>query len=161
MVQETRETKQKNNKIKLQKMLKIFKKMSEKKTEITLGWEYLFFRIVVGLSFAQHGAQKLFGALGGVGPNGGAVETFSLFWFAGVIELFGGLLIALGLFTRVAALLAVFSMGYAYLFVHLPNGFFSIMNKGELALLYFVSMLLILKFGRGKCYLENFFEKTK
>jgi hypothetical protein len=60
---------------------------------------YFVFRVLVGFLFALHGSQKLFGAF----TDMGAVELGSLFWFAGVIELFGGAAIALGIFARLVA----------------------------------------------------------
>jgi len=69
-------------------------------------------RIIVGFTFACHGAQKLFGLFGGM--HGATAPMFSLFWFAGVIEFFGGLLIFLGLFTRPVAFLVCGEMAVAY-----------------------------------------------
>lgn len=106
---------------------------------------YFFFRVLVGLLFMQHGAQKLFGALGG-----NAAPFFTMFWFAGIVEFFGGLLVVLGLFTRLGALLALSEMLVAYFKVHIPQGFFPIMNQGELALMYFVAFLIIFVYGARK-----------
>src|SRR5215207_4260886 len=78
-------------------------------------------RIVTGLLFAQHGAQKLFGLLGGMGPNGGTAEVGTLMWVAGNLEFFGGILIALGLFTRPVAFLLSGEMAVAYFKVHFPQ----------------------------------------
>ena len=60
------------------------------------GLIYALMRIVVGLLFAQHGAQKLFGWLGGMGDDGGTAAFLSMMFFAGLIEFFGGLLVAIG-----------------------------------------------------------------
>ena len=79
-------------------------------------------RIVAGLLFMQHGVQKLFGWLGGFGPEGGTAPLFSMFGLAGVLEVFGGLLIVLGLFTRPVALVLVVEMLSAYVIAHLPRG---------------------------------------
>ena len=88
-------------------------------------------RIVSGLLFSLHGAQKLFGVLGGE-----AQGVFSLYWLAGVIELVGGLLLALGLFTPVVAFVASGEMAAAYFIAHVPRGFWPIENGGELAAVY-------------------------
>ena len=112
---------------------------------------YFVFRVLVGFLFFQHGAQKLFGWFGG-----NQVETvFSLMGAAGIIEFFGGAFIALGLLTRLAALFGAAHMGYVYLTVHLPNGLIPIVNKGELALLFFAFFLVFIAYGGRKWSLEN------
>jgi len=111
---------------------------------------YLVFRILVGLMFFAHGAQKLFGWFGGQ-PQAIA----SLMGVAGVIEVVGGMLIALGLFTRPAALLSAAQMIVAFVKVHLPMGLIPIMNKGELSLLYFAAFLILLVYGNGIWSLEK------
>ena len=107
---------------------------------------YLVFRVLVGLMFMQHGAQKLFGYLGG--PQ---AELMSLFGLAGIFEFFGGLALALGLFTRVVAIITSLEMLYAFFMVHAKGGeFIPILNKGELALMYFAAFLVLIAFGGGK-----------
>lgn len=93
-------------------------------------------RIGAGLLFMQHGAQKLFGWLGGLGEAGASAELFSMMGLAGVLEFFGGLLIVLGLLTRPVALILVIEMLAAYFMAHMPRGGWPIQNGGELALLY-------------------------
>jgi putative oxidoreductase len=105
---------------------------------------YALFRIVAGLLFAQHGAQKLFGALGGE-----QVELVSRAGLAGVIELFGGLLIAIGLFAGLAAFIASGEMAFAYFIAHASGGLFPIQNRGELAVLYCFVFLYIAARGSG------------
>jgi putative oxidoreductase len=123
---------------------------------------YFVFRILVGLLFLQHGAQKLIGAFGGVDGAGASVQIFSMFGAAGVIELFGGLFIVLGLFTRVASLISALEIGVAYFMVHFGQGFAPIANGGELALLYFASFLVLLAYGAGKWGIDNtLFRKRK
>jgi putative oxidoreductase len=118
-------------------------------------WMYFIFRVLVGLLFMQHGAQKLFGMFGGT-----KVELISLFGLAGIIEFFGGLLLVIGLCTRFVALISAVEIGYAYVTVHwIKNGFIPIMNGGELALLYFASFLVILAYGAGKWAIDNKFAK--
>jgi putative oxidoreductase len=108
------------------------------------GVAYALLRVVAGLMFAQHGAQKLFGVLGGQQPPVG-----SLFWFAGVIELVGGLLIAIGLFASWAAFIASGEMAVSYFMVHAKDSFWPVVNKGELAVLYCFVFLLIACRGAG------------
>ena len=99
---------------------------------------YALMRIVLGVLFACHGAQKLFGILGGT-----TVALVSLRGLAGLIELVGGVLIAIGCLTRYAAFIASGEMAMAYFMAHAPRGFWPIQNNGELAVLYCFSFLYI------------------
>lgn len=99
---------------------------------------FFIFRIVVGLLFAQHGLQKLFGLLGGK-----QFELLSLMGAAGVIELVVGVFVAIGLFVKPLALLGVLEMLVAYIMAHYPQGWIPIQNGGELALIYFASFLFL------------------
>ena len=111
---------------------------------------YVLLRLVAGLLFACHGAQKLFGLFGGVGgPPGAAVPLFSLMGLAGLIELVGGLLIASGVLARYAAFVASGEMACAYFMGHFPHGFWPIRNDGELAVLYCFLFLSIAAHGAG------------
>lgn len=105
---------------------------------------YALMRIAIGLLFACHGAQKLFGVLGGH-----RVVLASQFGVAGIIEFFGGLLIAVGLFTGTAAFIASGEMSYAYFTQHLPRHGAPIQNGGELAVLYCFVFLFIASRGVG------------
>ncbi len=124
---------------------------------------YSVFRIVVALLFFSHGAQKILGWFGGNAmslTNLFAFNFSSLIVLAGLIELFGGILIAIGLFTRSAAFIAVCDMIGAWFLGHFHltsglAGWIPIMNKGELALFYLVAFLLILFYGPGKWALDN------
>ena len=111
-------------------------------------------RVVVGFLFSLHGFQKLFGLFGGMGGKGGKAEFFSLMWAAGSLEAFGGLLIALGLFTRPVAFLLSGQMAVAYFQVHAPKGFWPIMNGGELAALYCFVFLWFAVAGAGPWSLD-------
>lgn len=102
-------------------------------------------RIVAGFLFMQHGAQKLFGVLGG-----NVAEAWSLFYWAGIFEFFGGILIILGILTRPVALLLAAEMAIAYFRAHLPRGFWPIMNGGELAALYGWLFLFLAAHGGGR-----------
>lgn len=116
---------------------------------------YSVFRIIISLLFFMHGAQKLFGWMGGIDGNGATPELASLAWFAGLIEVAVGLLILLGVFTRIAALVAVIEMIVAYFVVHLQMGFNPLLNGGELALMFLVSFLIMIYYGAGKWSLEK------
>lgn len=103
-------------------------------------------RMVVGFLFACHGAQNLFGWFGGT-----HMATFGTWpgWYASVIELVAGGLVAIGLFTRPAAVLCSGTMAYAYFSVHQAAGLLPIENKGEPAALYAWIFLLIALIGPG------------
>ena len=107
-------------------------------------------RLVIGLLFSCHGAQKLFGALGGTSQLGHTKMTI-----AAIIEFGGGLLIALGLFARIAAFIAAGEMAVAYFTVHFPQGFWPIKNKGELAVAYCFFFLFVAAHGAGPYSLDR------
>ena len=130
-----------------------------KYTEKHIDKLYLVFRVLIGLLFFQHGGQKLFGWFGGLSGDSASVALLSLMGLAGVIELVGGLAIALGFFSRLAALGGALEMIAAYFIVHFPQGLnpftFPPGNGGELALIYLASFLVILAFGSRKWSLEK------
>jgi putative oxidoreductase len=115
---------------------------------------YAALRIVSGLSLAFHGVQKLFGVLTDHAP-----PVLSQIWVGGVIELVGGLLIALGLFARCAAFVTSGMMAVAYTQFHwklqLDSNFFPAINKGELALIYAFVFLFIACRGAGRASLDE------
>lgn len=90
-------------------------------------------RIVSAFLFIQHGAQKL---LGFPVAQRHPFDLFSLSGVAGVLELFGGALLLIGLFTRPVAFLLSGLMAFAYFMAHAPRGFWPIANGGELAIMY-------------------------
>jgi putative oxidoreductase len=107
-------------------------------------------RIGAGILYMEHGLQKLFGMFGGVGGSPGATAPlFSQMGLAGVLELGGGLLIVLGLFTRPVALVLMLEMLGAYFIAHLPRGGWPIENGGELALLYALVWAYLATHGAG------------
>ena len=117
---------------------------------------YLFvFRVIVGILFIQHGLQKLFGLFGGVDGQGGTVSLGSLFGAAGVIEFVAGILIILGLFTRITAVIAGIELLFAYFIGHASKSIIPLMNGGELALLFCACFIVLLAFGPGKFSLEK------
>jgi putative oxidoreductase len=103
-------------------------------------------RIVSGLLFMQHGLMKLFSF---PGPFARAIATGELVWFAAVIELVGGLLLVLGLFTRPAAFICSGLMAFAYFMGHAGRSFYPILNGGNLAVLYCFVFLYIAAAGPG------------
>jgi putative oxidoreductase len=107
-------------------------------------------RVVIALLYSCHGAQKLFGVLGGT-PQLHNPKML----IAGIIEFGGGLLIASGLFTRIAALLACGEMAVAYFTVHMPQNFWPIKNKGELAVVYCFFYLFVAAHGAGPYSLDR------
>jgi putative oxidoreductase len=120
---------------------------------------YFVFRVVVGIVIALHGAQK-WGISSDMTPAGFAV-AMKLPVFIGYLvastELIGGILIALGLLTRLAAIADAIVVLYAYLFVHLPTGWNPLVNGGEKALLLFVAFLVILVYGAKSWGVEKTF----
>lgn len=114
-------------------------------------YAYALLRIVAGLLFALHGAQKLLGFPGG----GETVPLGSLMGVAGIIELVGGILIMIGLFTRIAAFLASGQMAVAYFMAHVPKGMHPLVNQGEPALLFCFIFLFIAAYGAGIWSLDS------
>ena len=106
---------------------------------------YALFRIVVGFLFLWHGMQLLLGVPGT--PHAG-VPAFVTF-VAGPIELIGGTLVMIGLFTRWAAFLCSGLMAFAYWMAHGPRALLPILNEGELAVLYCFAFLFIAARGAG------------
>lgn len=111
------------------------------------------FRIVIGFLFALHGTAKLFGW---PATKSGAVPFGTWpYWWAGVIELAVGVLVALGLFTRSAAVIGSGTMAFAYFTEHQAKGLLPIENGGELATLYCFAFLLIALIGPGAFALRD------
>jgi putative oxidoreductase len=104
-------------------------------------------RIMSGLLFMQHGTAKLLGI-----PQMAMfakLQPYSLSWFAGVLELVGGALLVIGLFTRPVAFVLSGLMAFAYFIAHAPRDFYPIVNAGELAALYCFVFLYIAAAGGG------------
>jgi putative oxidoreductase len=117
---------------------------------------YVVFRIGAGLLFMQHGLQKLFGMFGGFGGTPGATAPLmSQMGLAGVLETFGGALIALGFLTRPVAILLGIEMIVAYVQAHLPKGGVPIENGGELALLYAITFFFLAGHGGGPASIDR------
>ncbi len=116
---------------------------------------YAALRVVCGLLMATHGAQKF----GLVGKLPRPIEAFSQAWIGGWIELVGGLLVAIGLFTVPAAFLVSGTMAVAYIQFHwklqLGAGLLPLNNGGELALVYSLVFLFIACHGPGAASLDQ------
>ena len=112
-------------------------------------------RIGAGLLMMPHGAQKLFGALGGAGGSGAPAPLLSQYGLAGVLEFFGGALLVLGLFTRPVAAVLALLMGAAYAIAHAGQGLWPILNGGELALLYALVFVFLAAGGPGAWSLDG------
>ena len=106
---------------------------------------YALLRIVIGFLFLWHGLQKLVGFPQGMPPG---VPAF-IIWVAGPIELFGGILVMIGLFTRWSAFLASGLMAFAYWMGHGTKALLPVMNQGELAVIYCFAFLYIAARGAG------------
>ena len=109
------------------------------------------FRVIVGLLFLCHAAAHLFGW-----PSGPAAAFGQWpYFYAGVIELVTGVLITLGLFTRIAAFIASGTMAFAFFYAHLPTGVIPMTNGGEPAVLYCFAFLLLVFTGGGAFALDT------
>jgi putative oxidoreductase len=105
-------------------------------------------RIVSALIFLVHGAQKLLG-FPPMPPGSPMPPPLSLIWVGGVLELFGGLILLIGLFTRPVAFILAGEMAVAYWMFHAPKGLFPALNGGDAAILYCFVFLYIAAAGPG------------
>ena len=107
-------------------------------------------RIAFGVTFLEHGTQKLFSfplePVGGLGPG--------MLLFVGLLETIGGTLVALGLFTRIAAFLLSGEMAIGYWWLHAPRSIYPIMNGGEIMVLYSFALLYFAAVGAGPWSLD-------
>ena len=113
-------------------------------------------RIMAGLLFMQHGTEKVFDF---PEPFPMDLPATALPMLAGWVELIGGFLIAIGLFTRPAAFLASGTMAAAYFLMHAGQSFYPIINKGELALLYCFTFLFLAFAGGGSLSVDALIRK--
>ena len=116
-------------------------------------------RIVVALLFMQHGSQKLIGFPGKQPVQG--VALFSLIGIAGVLELFGGMLLLIGSYTRPVAFVLFAEMVVAYFKAHAPSGFWPLLNRGELAFLYGAVFLYFIAAGGGAWSVDALMKSNK
>lgn len=107
-------------------------------------------RIVAALIFMAHGTQKILGF-----PEGASPAMLSLPWIAGVLELFGGALLLLGLFVRPVAFVLSGLMAFAYWIAHAPKSPFPVLNGGDAAILYCFVFLYLVAAGGGVWSLDR------
>jgi putative oxidoreductase len=110
-------------------------------------------RIVVALLFIEHATIKLFGFPPGGQP--GLQQIGTLLWIGGVVELVTGVLVLLGLWTRLAAFVAAGEMAVAYWMFHAPGGFYPAVNMGEGAILFCFIFLYLAAAGPGAWSIDN------
>ena len=111
-------------------------------------------RIVVAFLYFQVGSAKWFAFPAAIMPGGGTAPVGSLVWFAGVIEVVGGTLFVLGLFTRPVAFILSGEMAFAYFIGHAPNGFWPVLNQGAPAVFYCFTFLYFSAAGAGAWSLD-------
>jgi len=114
-------------------------------------------RVITALAFMAHGTQKMFN-FPSAGADGGSFELFTLMGLAGVLEVFGGLAILLGLFTRPVAFILAGQMAYAFWFVHVPlmgqGNIIPAVNGGDGAVLFCFVFLYLVFAGPGAFSLD-------
>jgi putative oxidoreductase len=107
-------------------------------------------RIVAAILFFEHGTSRLFAWPSPLPPPG----LFSLHWFAGAIELIGGAVLLVGIFSRSAAFIMSGEMAFAYFLSHAPHAIFPILNRGDSAILYCFVFLYLAFAGPGPWSLD-------
>ncbi|QFS86276.1 MULTISPECIES: DoxX family protein [unclassified Marinobacter] len=127
------------------------------------GWGALALRIPVGIIFAAHGAQKLFGWFGGYGLEGtgqwmdsiGLSPGFLMALLAGGTEFFGGLALIIGLLVRPASAALAFAMVIAIFSVHIQNGLFMSNNGYEFGLALLAASVSLMFSGAGRASVDR------
>ena len=126
-----------------------------------MNWEravqvtYFLLRVVAGWMFFQAGAMKIFGMFGGMPQGAPPIEPWSQIWIGGWLEVIGGLLIMLGLFTRPTAFILSGEMAVAYWQFHFkPEAFWPAQNMGVPAVLYCFIFLFMAAYGGGAWSLD-------
>jgi putative oxidoreductase len=122
---------------------------------------YFLLRVVAGLLIFQPGSMKLLGWLGGVPPNGGTATPMTQPWIGGLLEVVGGVLIMLGLGTRVTAFILSGEMAVAYFQFHQPKGTWPAQNGGAPAVLLCFIFLYFAAAGAGPWSLDALIRKKK
>ncbi len=119
-------------------------------------------RVVAGLLFFQAGGMKILDWFGGVPAEfGGHPAMWSQAWIGAVLELYGGLAILLGLFTRPVAFILSGMMAVAYFQFHQPSGFWPIQNQGQPAVLFCFIFLYLAACGAGEWSLDALIRKRR
>jgi putative oxidoreductase len=118
-------------------------------------------RIVAAFVFLQFGSAKLLGLPAPIMPGGGTAPVTSLPGFAGTLELVGGVLLLLGLFTRPVAFILAGEMAVAYFMGHAPQGFWPVLNQGTPAILFCFIWLYISSAGPGPWSLDAILRRRR
>lgn len=116
-------------------------------------------RIVAALLFFEHGTQKLFGFPHGQPYTG--FPNFSLLGIAGMLEVAGGFLVLVGLFTRPVAFILSGEMAVGYFMAHLPRNFFPINNGGEITVMLCFYFFYLSAAGPGPLSLDNLLKQNR
>jgi|SRR3989344_4784970 len=127
----------------------MIKKFAEKNSD----YFYFVFRVLIGLLFLLHGIMKI--------PmiQQGKLPLMGLMGLAMIIEVLGGAMIILGLFTRYVASISAIEMIAAFFIAHYPKGINPLANGGESAVLFFAAFLVLIVFGSRKFALDKGFKK--
>jgi putative oxidoreductase len=115
-------------------------------------------RIMVALLFLEHGTQKLLGFPAGGNPQ---PSLFTLSWTQGVFEFVGGVLLAVGLFTRPVAFILSGDIAVAYFMAHAPQSFFPVVNRGDAAILYCFIFFYIFFAGPGPWSVDAMWRRSE
>jgi len=125
-------------------------------------WTHVLLRIFAGAILFQHGAQKMFGLLGGVDGAGHAANVgLTLRFIAGPLEVFGGALIVVGLFTPVVAFILSGEMAVVYFLMHFGRSFWPIVNQGEVPVMLCFVFLYLATTGAGVFSLDYLRNRRK
>jgi putative oxidoreductase len=118
-------------------------------------WLLSLLRVIVGFLFIQIGTAKLYGFPDRVMPGGGLAEFGTQAWWSAVLEVYGGGLFLLGLFTRPVAFLLSGEMAFAYFMGHAKGGFWPVLNGGAPAIFYCFTFLYYSAVGGGPVALDR------
>ncbi len=123
---------------------------------------YLMLRLAAGLMFFQTGAMKIFGWFGGMpGANGATASLTTQVGIGGLLEVVGGILIMLGLFTRISGFILSGEMAVAYWQFHAPNGAWPVLNGGVSAALYCFVFLFMAAYGGGEFSIDTLIRRRR
>jgi putative oxidoreductase len=125
------------------------------------GTTHAILRIGAGLFFMLHGGQKLLGWFGGMGGSGATAELATKMGLAGMLELVGGALIVVGLFTMPVAFILSGEMAVAYFDAHFSRGFWPIENQGEPAALFSLIFLFLAFNGAGMFSVDSMIRRRR
>ncbi len=121
------------------------------RTPVLLG----LLRLIAGFLIMQYGTAKLFAFPGPLSPDGSTVDPISLMGLAGWLELVGGALLFIGLFTRPVAFILSGEMAFAYFMGHASQGFWPVLNQGVTAVLFCFVFLFFSAAGSGAFAVSN------